>query len=527
MLSFLGLVNYCRNWIAEYAVHDAELRKATLKDSPEVIQWNEEMKHAFRHIKYLLCTAPALGLPDYKLTFHLYVADNGEIVSAVLGQEHGNGIRPVAYYGKMLPLIVKGMVPCLRAVASAALMVEKAQTIVLGHPMVLHTSHTVNIILVNITTQHMTSQRRSNYEHILTGTQNVTISTATHTNPAVHLKTLLHGTEPEEVAPHDCMDIINSTSSVRTDLQQTALEHNDFVLFCDGSAMRPDDKTILSGYSIVDNLGNSIKAYRLPVSSAQAAEIVALTRACLYAKDKSVTIYTDSKYAFSVAHDFSKIWENRGFVTTAGKLIQHADLVRGLLDAMMLPTNLAIVKCAGHSKADSDIAKGNNLADKHAKDAALNDSFPPWMNHSFVNIQTSDPPFTIDDLILFQNQAKPSEVLLWEKKGCVKHNDGLWKNVDDRIALPKIAYESLISYVHGVTHVGYKSIMHYISQLFFTIGLEQQIREFVKRCLICARCNPHVNPAKRDHLPKPEGPFQQLQIDFTHMPSAEDFRIFW
>ena len=101
------------------------------------------MKHAFRHIKYLLCTAPALGLPDYKLTFHLYVADNGEAVSAVLGQEHGNAIRPVAYYGKMLTLIVRGMVPCLRAVASAALMVEKAQTIVLGHLMVLHTSHTV------------------------------------------------------------------------------------------------------------------------------------------------------------------------------------------------------------------------------------------------------------------------------------------------------------------------------------------------------------------------------------------------
>ena len=46
-------------------------------------------------------------------------------------------------------------------------------------------------------------------------------------------------------------------------------------------------------------------------------------------------------------HDFNKIWENRGFVTTAGKPLQRADLVRGLLDAMMLPTNIAIVKCAG------------------------------------------------------------------------------------------------------------------------------------------------------------------------------------
>ena len=36
MLSFLGSVNYCRNWIFEYAVHNAKLSKATFKDCPEV-----------------------------------------------------------------------------------------------------------------------------------------------------------------------------------------------------------------------------------------------------------------------------------------------------------------------------------------------------------------------------------------------------------------------------------------------------------------------------------------------------------
>ena len=191
LLSFLGLVNYCRAWLADYATYDSVLRKATIKDAPNDIQWNEDAKQAFRHIKYLLCKAPALGLPDYKLTFHLYVAENGTVTSAVLAQMHGDRSRPVAYYSKTLPLIVQGMVPCLRAVAAAAIMVEKSQTIVLGHPLILHTTHVVNIILLNITTQHMTSQRRSNYEHILTGTQNLTISTTTHINPALHLKALL------------------------------------------------------------------------------------------------------------------------------------------------------------------------------------------------------------------------------------------------------------------------------------------------------------------------------------------------
>uniref|UniRef100_A0A3B4WPN1 Reverse transcriptase/retrotransposon-derived protein RNase H-like domain-containing protein n=1 Tax=Seriola lalandi dorsalis TaxID=1841481 RepID=A0A3B4WPN1_SERLL len=73
----------------------------------------EEMRHPFRHLEYMLCSAPALGLPDYKLTFQLYVAEDGNVAAAVLAQMHGERPRAVAYYSKMLPLIVKAMVSCL------------------------------------------------------------------------------------------------------------------------------------------------------------------------------------------------------------------------------------------------------------------------------------------------------------------------------------------------------------------------------------------------------------------------------
>uniref|UniRef100_A0A8C9XXV6 Reverse transcriptase/retrotransposon-derived protein RNase H-like domain-containing protein n=1 Tax=Sander lucioperca TaxID=283035 RepID=A0A8C9XXV6_SANLU len=90
-------------------------------DKPATIQWTEDMKYAFRHVKFLMCSAPELGLPCYKLTFHLYVAEDGNVAMAVLAQKHGDKLRPVGYYSKMLPLIVKGMVACLRAVAAAAI----------------------------------------------------------------------------------------------------------------------------------------------------------------------------------------------------------------------------------------------------------------------------------------------------------------------------------------------------------------------------------------------------------------------
>lgn len=73
------------------------------------------------------------------------------------------------------------------------------------------------------------------------------VSTATHTNPGLHLRTLLHGVDHDiDGRPHDCMELINSTSRVRADLQQTPLESSDLILYCVGSSMCPDDKTISS-----------------------------------------------------------------------------------------------------------------------------------------------------------------------------------------------------------------------------------------------------------------------------------------
>lgn len=529
LLSFLGLVNYSRQWLVNYASFDNVLRKATLKGAPETVIWTEDMKHAFRHIKYLMSNAPALGLPDYTLPFHLYVSNDSLCTCAVLAQTHGDQMRPVAFLSKALPLIVQGMVPCLRAVASSAMMVEKAQTIVLTHPLTLHTTHTISIILNNITTQHMTTQRKSNYEHILLSTENLNISTATHTNPALHLQVLLHGQESElEEDPHDCMQLIEGETSVRMDLKQTPLTYSDMTLFCDGSAMRPDDNTVLAGYAVVDDQQQCIEAYRLPVRSAQAAELIALSRACKIAKDKRANIYCDSKFAWSTANDFGKIWELRGFITSAGKEIQHANLVKDLLESMMLPTELAIIKCKAHLKNDTFESKGNNFADKCAREAALSGSFPPWQNEIFIQTLTADteninPPFSKEELIRVQDKAPISEKRVWEKRKCFKDENGLWKSADQRIVLPNMAQHPLIAYIHGIAHNNYKSITMYIEKLFFAVGLEKHVKQHIQQCIVCARCNPAVRPAKHEHLPLPEGPFQQLQIDFTHMPKCRGY----
>lgn len=114
-----------------------------------------------------------------------------------------------------------------------------------------------------------------------------------------------------------------------------------------------------------------IEAASLPLAtSAQQAELYALTQACILAKGKIVNIYTDSRYAIGVVHDFGILWKQRGFLTSNGDKILNGPYVQELLDAILLPDALAI-KIPGHSELDSLEGKGNHFADISAKNAAL------------------------------------------------------------------------------------------------------------------------------------------------------------
>ena len=53
-----------------------------------------------------------------------------------------------------------------------------------------------------------------------------------------------------------------------------------------------------------------------PGTSAQLAELIALTRALELGKGKRIAIYTNSKYALQVLHAYAAIWKERGHLTT-------------------------------------------------------------------------------------------------------------------------------------------------------------------------------------------------------------------
>lgn len=160
------------------------------------------------------------------------------------------------------------------------------------------------------------------------------------------------------------------------------LPNAELELFVDGSASRSSETGAGQvGFAVV-TLHKTLLSGRLPSHfSAQAAELIALIEACRMAKDKTVNIYTDSHYAFGVVHDFGTLWKHRGFLTSAGKQIAHHALITALLDAILLPKAISVVKCVAHTSFSDPISTGNNLADKAAKQAS---SFKPFSSLSYL-----------------------------------------------------------------------------------------------------------------------------------------------
>lgn len=124
--------------------------------------------------------------------------------------------------------------------------------------------------------------------------------------------------------------VIDSGTSRRPDLMWTPLQKPDFLFYTNGSCRRPSD-------SFFRRCQESGALHHS--TSAQAAELYALTRACTIAKDK-VTTYTDSRYVFGAVHDFGFF-----FLTSCGKPIKYQQLIRDWLDAILMPKRMAFVKC--------------------------------------------------------------------------------------------------------------------------------------------------------------------------------------
>ncbi|RMB94910.1 hypothetical protein DUI87_28716 [Hirundo rustica rustica] len=220
-----------------------------------------------------------------------------------LGYEHKTWARVTGQSPEQLHAAAKERPGCLRAIAAVAVNTQEAPKFTLGQKMTVPVSHTVSAVL-KVKGGHWPSpQRFLKYQAIMVEQDDVEIVVTNTVNPA----SFLSGGTGEPVI-HECLEAIEATCSSCLDLKDTLLENTE-TWSTDGSSCVTSGRH--AGY-VVTMSREVIESGPLPTNtSAQKAEITALTRALELAKGKKVNIYPDLTYAFGVVHALGAVWKER------------------------------------------------------------------------------------------------------------------------------------------------------------------------------------------------------------------------
>ncbi len=287
--SFLGTAGYCRPWIEDYAsiaqpLYD--LLKGHGKDSDTVCMEELHLK-AFNDLKRALGQAPALGIAQSDRPFVLYVHEHLGFMTACLMQDHGGSLRPIHYYSGKLDIVAQGMGPCLRAVQAVHLALQASSGMVLGQTVNVKCPHAVSALMNQAKVTSVTSSRWGNWLATLTA-PNIVIQRAPVTNPSSCMMSAMTEfvLEDEGEMTHDCVML---TYAATSEIAETPIENAELELFVDGSA-QVIEGIRRAGYAVTSTT-EVVASGRLPDHfSAQAAELVALTRACTLASGSVANI---------------------------------------------------------------------------------------------------------------------------------------------------------------------------------------------------------------------------------------------
>ncbi|OCT91711.1 hypothetical protein XELAEV_18014773mg [Xenopus laevis] len=106
----------------------------------------------------------AQGLPSYDLPFYLFCHESKGHATGVLTQLHGSRYRPIMYSSTELDPVIKGSPGCVRAPPACAVLLQKVGDIVLDSPLTLLIPHSVQEILNQVQTKHLSAARLTKYE---------------------------------------------------------------------------------------------------------------------------------------------------------------------------------------------------------------------------------------------------------------------------------------------------------------------------------------------------------------------------
>jgi transposase InsO family protein len=102
--AFLGLAGYYRRFVRNFSAIALPLTELTRNVTRQKLElsWGAKEQKAFVDLQNALQATPVLVLPDPTKEFVVHCDASGYAIGAVLQQDHGNGLQPVAFMSKKM-----------------------------------------------------------------------------------------------------------------------------------------------------------------------------------------------------------------------------------------------------------------------------------------------------------------------------------------------------------------------------------------------------------------------------------------
>ena len=158
--SALGLCNFYRQYIPNFAKLALPLTELTKKKIPNDIPWNKEAEKAFKELKAALCEITELQVPDIEKPYYLHTDASQLAVGCCLGQLDAEGnIHPIAFGSQKLNPTQQKWSTIEREAYAIIWALKRFETLLCGAKIFLLTDHNPLVFLTSAAPQCPRLQR--------------------------------------------------------------------------------------------------------------------------------------------------------------------------------------------------------------------------------------------------------------------------------------------------------------------------------------------------------------------------------
>ncbi len=141
--SFMGMLNYFRQFIPDFAAKSEPLNRLTRKGVEW--EWTDDCQTAYERLKEALCEKPCLAMPNFNPghpTFVLHTDWSKTAIGAVLLQDDEHGVEhPIAYASRILTQAERNYAPTEGECLAVVWAVKKFRHYLHGRPFQILTDH--------------------------------------------------------------------------------------------------------------------------------------------------------------------------------------------------------------------------------------------------------------------------------------------------------------------------------------------------------------------------------------------------